>query len=149
VSASEVGSYINIFPCFSLLPAFSVIFSRMASNDPIYDEKTGPSKIITDSASSNVEAVSTPERSLHRQLKNRHIAMIRCSSFDRPFSPFVLTCFRLKYWRRHRNWSVLGHSKLSPGWWSCWSFAWIPRRRFYMLCRYGMCRCVGLDNGSG
>ena len=131
-------------------PAFSIILSRMASKDPIHDEKTGPSKFITDSASANVEAASsTLERTLHRQLKNRHIAMIRCSSHDWPFSPFVLTYFRLKYWRRHRNRSVLGHCKLSPGRWSCRSFAWLPRRWFYMLFCHGVYRRVSLDNGSG
>ena len=62
----------------------------MASTDPTYDEKDAPLKAIAESYSSNVEtAGSAPERTLHRQLKNRHIAMIRCTSFDRPLPFFV------------------------------------------------------------
>ncbi|KAH9004407.1 amino acid permease [Lactarius hatsudake] len=49
----------------------------MASKDPVYDEKTGSPKLVAESDSSNVETGGgTPERTLHRQLKNRHIAMI-------------------------------------------------------------------------
>ena len=65
----------------------------MASMDPVYEEKNGISKPLDEPYSSQVETgSSTPERTLHRQLKNRHIAMIRCSSSDCIFFfPFLFT----------------------------------------------------------
>ena len=56
----------------------------MAPTDPAYDEKNDGLKLVTevDSSTGNVETTGvTAERTLHRQLKNRHIAMIRCLSF--------------------------------------------------------------------
>src|SRR5260221_12141784 len=52
----------------------------MAPHDFDYSEKTTSPKLATDTDSSNVELGGvTQEKSLHRQLKNRHVAMIRCS----------------------------------------------------------------------
>jgi len=70
--------------CFIHPLPFSAIISlplAMASKDSSYNEKIIGSKFPSDSNSSSVEtAGEVPERSLHRQLKNRHIAMIRCVS---------------------------------------------------------------------
>ena len=55
----------------------------MASHDVVYSEKTKSPKFATETDSSDGEVAGVAqEKSLHRQLKNRHIAMIRCISFN-------------------------------------------------------------------
>jgi amino acid permease len=63
----------------------------MAPNDFIYSEKTTSPKLASETESSNVELGGVAqEKSLHRQLKNRHVAMIRCISFKVSFFFFHL-----------------------------------------------------------
>ena len=63
----------------------------MASHDFIDHEKTNGIKSTVEIDSSDGEmAGEVQEKSLHRQLKNRHIAMIRCISSEPVSSSFIL-----------------------------------------------------------
>lgn len=63
----------------------------MAPNDLIYSEKITSPKLASETDSSNAEVGGVAqEKSLHRQLKNRHVAMIRCISFKVYFFFFNL-----------------------------------------------------------
>ncbi len=67
----------------------------MASNDTVYLEKTTSQKLASATGSSDLDAEKAgvvPERTLHRQLKNRHIAMIRCI-LSSTFFPFLIHTF--------------------------------------------------------
>jgi amino acid permease len=62
----------------------------MASHDFFHSEKTNGVKTAAEIDSSDGEMAGVvQEKSLHRQLKNRHIAMIRCISSE-PVSSFIL-----------------------------------------------------------
>lgn len=78
--ASRCPVYSSPFSFFAVVDSYSPI---MASHDITYSEKTKNPKIvaeITDSSDSETAGVPQ-ERTLHRQLKNRHVAMIRCILF--------------------------------------------------------------------
>ena len=63
----------------------------MASHDFFHSEKTNGVKTAAEIDSSDGEMAGvTQEKSLHRQLKNRHIAMIRCISSEPLSSSFIL-----------------------------------------------------------
>src|SRR6267154_6908778 len=90
----------------------------------------------SDGLDSDAESIKRPQQTLHRQLKNRHIAMIRCVEYF-TFSATLILTF-LKYWRCHRYWSFRRNSKRSIIRWSSWSVARLLNHGHHRLLRYDL-----------
>lgn len=79
---------------------------------------------------SDAESLAAPPArgELKRQLKNRHIAMIRCAALPAVMSSALLTpCFQ--YRRCHRYRIILGDSDLLEAWWPYWPASGLQYRR--------------------
>ena len=69
---------------------------------------------------------------LHRTMKNRHIAMIRCVSLSSPVRPPTLTC-ALQYRRCNWHGSLPGYRRLACEWRACRSPPRLCYHRYHLF----------------
>ena len=100
------------------------------------DSATYNKGVSSDASDPDAESVSGPpqQATLKRQLKNRHIAMIRCVALQPPPLSRILTF--VKYWWCHRYRSFRWNSERFGKWRSTWSLARLHRYGYHCILCY-------------